>query len=55
MILETLRPLRFFDERGYFFVRDQKGIAPLQPLSPALENTSPWDNHDDTGHFITRA
>ena len=54
LILETLRPQRFFDERGYFFVRDLKGIALLQPLSPALENTSLWDNHDDTGHYITR-
>ena len=54
LILETLRPQRFFDERGYFFVRDLKGIALLQPLSPALENTSLWDNRDDTGHYITR-
>ncbi|MDD3327963.1 MAG: EAL domain-containing protein [Zoogloea sp.] len=54
LILETLRPQRFFDERGYFVVRDLKGIALLQPLSPELENTSLWDNHDDTGHYITR-
>ena len=40
LILEALRPLRFFDERGYFFVRDQRGLAALQPLNPELENTS---------------
>ncbi len=54
LILDALRPQRFFDERGYFFVRDLQGIGLLQPLSPELENTSLWDNRDDTGHYITR-
>ncbi len=54
LILEALRPQRFFDDRGYVFVRDLQGNGLLQPLNPELENTSLWDNHDDKGHFITR-
>ncbi len=54
LILDTLRPQRFFDGRGYFFAQDQQGVSILLPINPALENTSLWDNRDDTGHYITR-
>lgn len=54
LILEALRPQRFFDDRGYVFVRDLQGNGLLQPLNPELENTSLWDNHDDKGPWALK-
>lgn len=54
LILDTLRPQRFFDGRGYFFILDQQGLNILLPINPALENTSLWNTRDDKGHYVTR-
>ncbi|WP_051340994.1 bifunctional diguanylate cyclase/phosphodiesterase [Azospirillum halopraeferens] len=53
-IRETLRPLRFFDGRGYFFVDDLEGNCILLPINPELEGTSLLDNRDDMGTYIMR-
>ena len=37
LILDTLRPQRFFDGRGYFFAQDQQGVSILLPINPALD------------------
>ncbi len=52
MIVETLRPVRFSDGRGYFFIDDMNGHFILLPTSPQLEGKAMLDNQDDTGHFI---
>jgi signal transduction histidine kinase len=54
MIVETLRPVRFYDGRGYFFIDDMNGQFILLPTSPQLEGKTLLDNQDDTGHFIMR-
>ena len=54
LIVETLRPLRFFDGRGYFFIDDLEGNCILLPIQPEREGSSLWDNQDDTGHYIMR-
>lgn len=54
MVVETLRPIRFYDGRGYFFIDDMKGQFILLPTSPDLEGKTLLDNQDDTGHFIMR-
>jgi len=54
MIVETLRPVRFYDGRGYFFIDDMNGNFVLLPTSPQLEGKALLDNQDDTGHFIMR-
>ena len=54
MIIETLRPIRFYDGRGYFFIDDMNGQFILLPTSPELEGKTLLDNQDDTGHFIMR-
>ena len=54
MIVETLRPIRFHDGRGYFFIDDMDGQFILLPTSPQLEGKTLLDNQDDTGHFIMR-
>ena len=54
LIIETLRPLRFFAGRGYFFIDDLQGTCILLPTAPEREGSSLWDNRDDTGHYIMR-
>ena len=54
LILEALRPMRFHEGRGYFFVDDLDGKCILLPTAPHLEGTSFIDNRDDTGGYIMR-
>jgi diguanylate cyclase (GGDEF)-like protein/PAS domain S-box-containing protein len=54
LILEALRPMRFYQGRGYFFVDGLDGECLLLPTAPQLEGTSFIDNRDDTGHYIMR-
>ncbi|MCF8482044.1 MAG: cache domain-containing protein [Rhodospirillum sp.] len=54
LIIETLRPLRFFNGRGYYFIDTLDGDCVLLPTVPDLEGTSLWDNQDPTGHYIMR-
>ena len=51
-IVEALRPLRFFDGRGYYFVDDMQGRFILLPTAPQYEGQLAPDNRDDTGHPI---
>ncbi len=54
LIVETLRPLRFYDGRGYFFIDDLAGNCVLLPTAPEREGSSLLDNRDDNGHYIMR-
>ncbi|WP_300438590.1 EAL domain-containing protein [Zoogloea sp.] len=54
LIREALRPQRFFNGSGYFFIDDLKGHCVLLPTAPEREGSSLWDNQDDTGHYIMR-
>lgn len=54
LIIEALRPLRFFDGRGYFFIDDFDGRFILLPTSPQLEGQIKPDNRDDQGVLIMR-
>jgi diguanylate cyclase (GGDEF)-like protein/PAS domain S-box-containing protein len=54
LILDVLRPLRFFDGRGYYFATDMQGRILLQPSAPQMEGQNGLDNRDDTGHFFIR-
>ena len=54
LIVEALRPVRFYDGRGYYFIDDLKGQFILLPTAPHLEGKTVLDNQDDTGHFIMR-
>ncbi len=53
-IKETLRPLRFFGGRGYYFIDAMDGTCVLLPINPYLEGTSLLDNRDDAGTYIMR-
>ncbi|GAB4087617.1 bifunctional diguanylate cyclase/phosphodiesterase [Hydrogenophaga soli] len=53
-ILEALRPMRFFDGRGYYFVDGMDGRFLLLPTAPKFEGKDGINNRDDTGHFIMK-
>lgn len=54
LIVEALRPVRFFDGRGYFFIDDMSGRFILLPTAPQFEGRLMPDNQDDTGRYIMR-
>ena len=54
LIVEALRPVRFYDGRGYYFIDDMSGQFILLPTAPQLEGQTLLDNRDDTGHYIMR-
>ena len=54
LIVEALRPVRFYDGRGYYFIDDMSGRFVLLPTAPQLEGQTRLDNQDDTGHYIMR-
>ena len=54
MIKEVLRPLRFFDGRGYYFIVDTAGEGVLLPVEPQREGTSLRDLQDDSGDYFIR-
>ncbi len=53
-IIEALRPVRFYDGRGYYFIDDMAGKFILLPTAPQFEGKTLLDNKDDQGHLIMR-
>ncbi len=54
LIIEALRPARFYDGRGYYFIDTMQGQFVLLPTAPELEGSTNLDNRDDQGHYIMR-
>ena len=54
LIVEALRPARFYEGRGYYFIDDMAGQFILLPTAPQFEGRTILDNRDDTGHYIMR-
>lgn len=58
MIRETLRNVRFFDGRGYYFIHrydlDSKDYTILQPNMPGLEGDYQLDYRDLDGRLISK-
>ncbi len=54
LIIEALRPVRFYEGRGYYFIDDMQGKFILLPTAPHMEGKTILDNQDDRGHFIMR-
>jgi diguanylate cyclase (GGDEF)-like protein/PAS domain S-box-containing protein len=52
LIKQSLREVRFFDGRGYYFIDDLSGRFVLLPTAPQLEGHLVPDNKDDTGHPV---
>ncbi|WP_374498212.1 bifunctional diguanylate cyclase/phosphodiesterase [Vogesella indigofera] len=53
-IVESLRPLRYFGGRGYYFIDTLDGDCVLLPTSPQREGRNLLDNQDDQGAYIMR-
>jgi signal transduction histidine kinase len=54
LIIEALRPMRFYNGRGYYFIDDMAGQFILLPTAPRLEGKNGIENRDDTGHYIMK-
>lgn len=54
LIREALRPIRFYDGRGYFYIYDLQGTNVLLPFSPQLEGKNLWDLQDSKGGYTIR-
>ena len=54
MVIDALRPIRFNQGHGYFFMTDFKGVSKLLPVDPSLEGTNIIDFRDIRGKYIIR-
>ncbi|MEQ8665209.1 MAG: cache domain-containing protein [Rhodospirillales bacterium] len=55
MLIETIRPIRYLDGNGYFFVFDLEGNALLAPGAPEVEGTNILDlRSGKDGPYIIR-
>jgi len=54
LITEALRPMRFNNGRGYFFMVGMDGVEKLYPVAPQFENQNLLDLRDDAGRYVVR-
>ncbi len=54
LITDALRPIRFNDGRGYYFIDTLEGDVILYPILPESEGTNLIDLKDDNGNFVLR-
>ena len=54
IIKNALRPIRFKDGRGYFFINKIDGTNILQPIQPEMEGKNLWNLQDKNGLFLMR-
>ncbi len=53
-ITEAVRPIRFNEGRGYFFIYTMQGVNVMHPLLPELEGKLLWNMRDANGLYIIR-
>ncbi|MFA6041739.1 MAG: cache domain-containing protein, partial [Methylophilus sp.] len=54
LIIDALRPVRFFDGRGYFFILANDGKTILNGPNAYLEGPQGWDLQDEAGHQLVQ-
>lgn len=54
MISDALKPIRFYNNRGYFFIFQMDGINVMHALKPQIEGNSAWNAVDIKGTYILR-
>ena len=54
MIVNALRPIRFEQNTGYYFINGFDGKASLFPVNPALEGVNSTDIKDTHGEYIIK-
>ena len=50
-----MRPIRFNDNRGYFYISGMDGINILHPINPEFENKSVINYKDNFGNFVLKS
>ena len=53
-IKDALRPIRFNDNRGYFYINSMEGVNILHPINPELENKLVLNAKDKFGNYILK-
>lgn len=53
-IKDALRPIRFFNDRGYYFIVSMDGTEELFPVSPELEGKNLLNLQDEKGNYVIR-
>ncbi len=53
-ILEALRPVRFNEGRGYFFIVGLDGVELLYPIAPEFEGKNVLNLQDEFGTYVIR-
>ena len=54
LLLDVMRPIRFFHERAYYFCFDQNGQLLLDPAHPTMEGKSMLHWQDQNGKFVVQ-
>ena len=54
-IKDSLRPIRFHDNRGYFYISGMDGINILHPINPEFENKLVINYKDNFGNFVLKS
>lgn len=54
LIIEALRPARFFNNNGYYFITSLSGILQLHARRPQLEGKNRLNFKDSTGKYIVK-
>ncbi|TDO99923.1 bifunctional diguanylate cyclase/phosphodiesterase [Marinomonas balearica] len=54
LIAEALRPIRFSNGRGYYFMLDKNANINLHSAQPELEGQNLWNSVDSNGEFYAR-
>ncbi|RLA84473.1 MAG: histidine kinase [Epsilonproteobacteria bacterium] len=54
MIKDAIKPIRFNNGRGYFFIYTMKGKNILLPSSPKMQGKNFWNHKDSKGVYVIR-
>jgi len=54
LIIEALRPLRFFNGFGYYYINSVDGVSQLHPLLPNLEGKNRIESKLSTGRYLVK-
>jgi len=54
IVKEALRPIRFNNQRGYYFMASLDGIEELYPIKPELEGVNLLGLQDDMGNYVAK-
>jgi len=54
IVKEALRPIRFNNQRGYYFIASLNGVEELYPIKPEVEGTNLLGLKDDMGNYVIK-